>query len=65
MSLSKMHCPQSFCGFSFEDVQEWLGESPAYTPIVCHNNIILLQFPGWCINLYCDGSYAVEVTEGG
>ena len=72
--------PYSFCGFSFEDVKTWLREGrircdcaevqeckKEYHPIaITHNpGVIYIQYSGWSINLYEDGSYTVEVTEGG
>lgn len=73
MSKAESQCPQSFCGFSFHEVREWLVLADSLQPddrleatAITHNeDVIYLQFNGWSINLYDDGSYAVEVTEGG
>jgi hypothetical protein len=64
-TLSEIHCPHSFCGFDFDDVKKWLADTPKCAPIVHNDQVIILQFSGWSVNLYADGSYAVEVTEGG
>jgi len=64
MTMSEQECPHSFCGFSFDDMKEWLENNPSFIPI-CREKCIFLQYSGWSINLYRDGSYAVEVTEGG
>jgi len=64
-NLSDVHCPQSFCGFSYDDLKDWLAKTPEYIPITHNEDVIFLQFSGWSVNLYSDGTYAVEVTEGG
>ena len=65
MSLSESHCPHSFCGFSYDNVKEWLADAPDCIPIIHNEDVIFLQFSGWSINLYSDGTFAVKVTEGG
>lgn len=34
-------------------------------PILHNADLIILQYSGWSINLYPDGTYWVQVTEGG
>jgi hypothetical protein len=34
-------------------------------PILHNDNLIILQFKGWSINLYDDGTYIWEDTSGG
>jgi hypothetical protein len=34
-------------------------------PILHNDDLIILQYSGWSINLYPDGTYWVQVTEGG
>lgn len=65
MSMSDDNCPQGFCGFGFDDLKEWLVEHPDYIAITHNPDVLFLQFSGWSVNLYRDGSYTVEVTEGG
>ncbi|MGI9302905.1 MAG: hypothetical protein ACR2RB_09380 [Gammaproteobacteria bacterium] len=64
-SMSEHLCPQSFYGFDFDDLKLWLEEEHDFLPLNHQFNVIFLQFHGWSINLYRDGTYAVEVTEGG
>ena len=57
----------SFCGFTFDDIKWWMHPDYVSRPhFITHNDkLIIIQFRGWCVNLYADGSYSVEVTEGG
>jgi transposase len=64
-TMGEKFCPQSFHGFTFDDVKHWMRSDQNFQPVVHNDHIIFLQFRGWSINLYRDGSYAVEVTEGG
>jgi hypothetical protein len=34
-------------------------------PILSNSGMVILQFNGWSINLYDDGSYIMEATDGG
>ena len=36
-----------------------------FIPILRNDNEIILQFNGWSINLYSDGTYIWEATDGG
>ena len=65
MTMSQQDCPESFCGFDFEDLKVWFSQKPDFLAITHNPDKVLLQFSGWSINLYRDGSYAVEITEGG
>jgi hypothetical protein len=57
---------------TFEELKTWLREEDSKTklikeviPIFHNKELIILQFLGWSINLYSDGTYKLEVTEGG
>jgi hypothetical protein len=45
----------------------WNAQRGVVDPIaICHNKeVVFLQFCGWSINLYADGTWIVEDTSGG
>lgn len=34
-------------------------------PIIHNEDVVYLQFYGWSINLYPNGTYVIEATDGG
>jgi hypothetical protein len=60
--------------FPFELVRTLLVESSPTgpsnlqmdaTPITHNGDVLFIQFSGWSINLYTDGTWAAENTTGG
>ncbi len=60
-SATKEGCEQ------IERVKGFLREEYSGVPInILHNKgFIILQYCGWSINLYDDGTWGWEITEGG
>jgi len=49
----------------FSELRESLEAENDFLPILHNADVLFLQFHGWSINLNRDGTYWMEVTEGG
>lgn len=68
-----------YLAMCLESLKSWLASEARYPqqnsvgldkhlvvlPITHNSNVVILQFNGWSVNLYADGTYIVEATDGG
>jgi hypothetical protein len=48
-----------------EEQKYYFPHDPEVLPVLHNENVIILQFGGWAVNLYPDGTWLWEDTTGG
>ena len=51
--------------FLREEIDIQKDKTITVIPIMHNEDVVYLQFYGWSINLYPNGTYVIEATDGG